>query len=152
MPLDTLYVTGFSKESKAADLAPDFEKYVWENGWSFLLFSYLWKADWRQIRANDANGMYVGKLCLWMLLIGVIWICKNPILILLVLIETQLSFIFLFPDYSFPESIPELSSPEVSLFSWLFIPWFNLLFTVLHLLNILLAPPRIIIKNPTKRE
>lgn len=66
---------------------------------------------------NDANGMYVGKLRLRMLLIGAIWICKNPILILLVLIETQLSFIFLFPDYSFPESIPELSSPEVSLFS-----------------------------------
>lgn len=28
MPQKTLYVTGFSKESKAADLAPDFEKYV----------------------------------------------------------------------------------------------------------------------------
>ncbi|ODV67227.1 hypothetical protein HYPBUDRAFT_11819 [Hyphopichia burtonii NRRL Y-1933] len=27
MPKNTLYVTGFSKESKAADLAPDFEKY-----------------------------------------------------------------------------------------------------------------------------
>lgn len=28
MPKNTLYVTGFSKDSKAADLAPDFEKYV----------------------------------------------------------------------------------------------------------------------------
>lgn len=28
MPKNTLYVTGFAKESKAADLAPDFEKYV----------------------------------------------------------------------------------------------------------------------------
>lgn len=28
MPKNTLYVTGFTKESKAADLAPDFEKYV----------------------------------------------------------------------------------------------------------------------------
>lgn len=28
MPKNTLYVTGFSKESKAADLAPEFEKYV----------------------------------------------------------------------------------------------------------------------------
>ncbi|SGZ57228.1 CIC11C00000004223 [Sungouiella intermedia] len=27
MPKNTLYVTGFTKESKAADLAPDFEKY-----------------------------------------------------------------------------------------------------------------------------
>lgn len=26
MPKNTLYVTGFSRESKAADLAPDFEK------------------------------------------------------------------------------------------------------------------------------
>lgn len=28
MPRNTLYVTGFTRESKAADLAPDFEKYV----------------------------------------------------------------------------------------------------------------------------
>lgn len=28
MPKNTLYVTGFTKETKAADLAPDFEKYV----------------------------------------------------------------------------------------------------------------------------
>lgn len=29
MPKNTLYVTGFTKETKAADLAPDFEKYVY---------------------------------------------------------------------------------------------------------------------------
>lgn len=28
MPKNTLYVTGFTRESKAVDLAPEFEKYV----------------------------------------------------------------------------------------------------------------------------